>query len=239
MHHHNYYADVNANGNLRRIVMRLPDYLVDKWKGWWWISEKEGQVPTLQHISDCEETRQGLIRPRLWRHPIWIWWRWPGKRKDSFHPMDHWQKIKVSNMQRWPHSTYLSNPEWLNGSCVGTVAYPLWPTVHRPEVRLVAAKVRVALLRQTTIPRLELMASLVASWLAQIICDKFKSLSLCQLLFGQIPGSFYIGWTPGQSRLSPLWEFVLPPYSLPGTPSTGDLLQQTLTLLTTLAKASL
>ena len=29
MHHHNYYADVNANGNLRRIVMRLPDYLVD------------------------------------------------------------------------------------------------------------------------------------------------------------------------------------------------------------------
>ena len=33
MHHHNYYADVNANGNLRRIVMRLPDYLVDYWKG--------------------------------------------------------------------------------------------------------------------------------------------------------------------------------------------------------------
>ena len=148
-------------------------------------------------------------------------------------------KKSVSNMQRWPHSTYLFNPEWLNGSCVGTVAYPLWPTVHRPEVRLVAAKVRVALLRQTTIPRLELMASLVASWLAQIICDEFKSLSLCQLLFGQIPGSFYIGWTLSQSRLRPWWEFVLPPYSLPGTPSTGDLFQQTLTLLTTLAKASL
>ena len=144
-----------------------------------------------------------------------------------------------SNMQRWPHSTYLFNPEWLNGSCVGTVAYLLWPTVHRPEVHLVAAKVRVALLRQTTIPRLELMVSLVASWLAQIICDEFKSLSLCQLLFGQIPGSFYIGWTLSQSRLSPLWEFVLPPYSLPGTPSNGDLFQQTLTLLTTLAKASL
>ena len=30
----------------------------------------------------------------------------------------------------------------------------------------------------------------------------------------------------------------MPPYSLPGTPSNGDLLQQTLTLLTTLAEAS-
>ena len=133
-----------------------------------------------------------------------------------------------------PICSTLNDSTW-----TGTVAYLLWPTVYRPEVRLIAAKVRVALLRHTTIPRLELMASLVASWLAQIICDEFKSLSLCQLLFGQIPGSFYIGWTLSQSRLSPLWEFVLPPYSLPGTPSTGDLFQQTLTLLTTLAKASL
>ena len=161
------------------------------------------------------------------------------EKKGFIPPNGSLTKKSVSNMQRWPHSTYLFNPEWLNGSCVGTVAYLLWPTVHRPEVRLVAAKVRVALLRQTTIPRLELMASLGASWLAQIICDEFKSLSLCQLLFGQIPGSFYIGWTLSQSRLSPLWEFVLPRYSLPGTPSTGDLFQQTLTLLTTLAKASL
>ena len=161
------------------------------------------------------------------------------EKKGFIPPNGSLTKKSVSNMQRWPHSTYLFNPEWLNGSCVGTVAYLLWPTVYRPEVRLVAAKVRVALLRHTTIPRLELMASLVASWLAQIICDEFKSLSLCQLLFGQIPGSFYIGWTLSQSRLSPLWEFVLPRYSLPGTPSTGDLFQQTLTLLTTLAKASL
>ena len=161
------------------------------------------------------------------------------EKKGFIPPNGSLTKKSVSNMQRWPHSTYLFNPEWLNGSCVGTVAYLLWPTVHRPEVRLVAAKVRVALLRHTTIPRLELMASLVASWLAQIICDEFESLSLCQLLFGQIPGSFYIGWTLSQSRLSPLWEFVLPPYSLPGTPSTGDLFQQALTLLTTLAKASL
>ena len=50
--------------------MRLPDYLVDKWKGVVVDIRESGQVPTLQHISDCEETRQGLIRPRLWRHPI-------------------------------------------------------------------------------------------------------------------------------------------------------------------------
>ena len=56
----------------------------------------------------------------------------------------------------------------------GAVAYLLWPTVNGPEVRLVAAKARVAPLRQTTIPRLELMASLVASRLAQTICDEFK-----------------------------------------------------------------
>ena len=33
MHRLNYYADINANDSLRRIVMRLPDHLVDKWKG--------------------------------------------------------------------------------------------------------------------------------------------------------------------------------------------------------------
>ena len=52
MHRLNYYADVNANDNLRRIVMRLPDYLVDKWKGVVADIRERGQVPTLQHISD-------------------------------------------------------------------------------------------------------------------------------------------------------------------------------------------
>ena len=52
MHHLNYYADVNANTNLRRIVMRLADYLVDKWKGVVVDIRERGQVPTLQHISD-------------------------------------------------------------------------------------------------------------------------------------------------------------------------------------------
>ena len=61
-----------------------------------------------------------------------------------------------------------------SGVAYGAVAYLLWPTVNGPEVRLVAAKARVAPLRQTTIPRLELMASLVASRLAKTICDEFK-----------------------------------------------------------------
>ena len=52
MHRLNYYADVNANDNLRRIVMRLPDYLVDKWKGVVADIRERGQVPTLQQISD-------------------------------------------------------------------------------------------------------------------------------------------------------------------------------------------
>ena len=56
----------------------------------------------------------------------------------------------------------------------GAVAYLLWPAVNGPEVPLVAAKARVAPLEQTTIPRLELRASLVASHLAQTICDEFK-----------------------------------------------------------------
>ena len=61
-----------------------------------------------------------------------------------------------------------------SSTAYGAVAYLLWPTVNGPEVRLVAAKARVAPLRQTTIPRLELMASLVASRLARTICDEFK-----------------------------------------------------------------
>lgn len=52
MHRLNYYANVNANDNLRRIVMRLPDYLVDKWKGVVADIRERGQVPTLQQISD-------------------------------------------------------------------------------------------------------------------------------------------------------------------------------------------
>ena len=57
MHRLNYYADVNANDNLRRIVMRLPDHLVDKWKGIVADIRERRQVPTLQHISDFVRKR--------------------------------------------------------------------------------------------------------------------------------------------------------------------------------------
>lgn len=54
------------------------------------------------------------------------------------------------------------------------VAYLLWPTERGPEVRLIAAKARVAPLRQTTIPQLELMGALIASRLAKTIYNEFK-----------------------------------------------------------------
>ena len=56
----------------------------------------------------------------------------------------------------------------------GAAAYLVWPFSTRKEVRLVSAKARVAPLRQTTIPRLELMAALVATRLAKTICNELK-----------------------------------------------------------------
>ena len=59
-------------------------------------------------------------------------------------------------------------------STYGAVAYLLWPTQDIPEVRLVSAKARVAPLRQSRIPRLELMAALIASRLTKTIYEEFK-----------------------------------------------------------------
>ena len=56
----------------------------------------------------------------------------------------------------------------------GAAAYLLWPRTDSVEVRLVAAKARVAPIRQTTVPRLELMAALIASTLAKTIYEEFK-----------------------------------------------------------------
>ena len=56
----------------------------------------------------------------------------------------------------------------------GAAAYLVWSSSSGREVRLVSAKARVAPLRQTTIPRLELMAALLATRLAKTIYDEFK-----------------------------------------------------------------
>ena len=56
----------------------------------------------------------------------------------------------------------------------GAVAYLVWCCENGKEARIVSAKARVAPLRQTTIPRLELMAALLASRLAKTVHDEFK-----------------------------------------------------------------
>ena len=47
----NHLADANATENLRKIVMRLPNHLIDKWKGVASDLREKGEVPSLQHIG--------------------------------------------------------------------------------------------------------------------------------------------------------------------------------------------
>ena len=47
----NHLADANATENLRKIVMRLPNHLIDKWKGVASELTEKGEVPSLQHIG--------------------------------------------------------------------------------------------------------------------------------------------------------------------------------------------
>jgi hypothetical protein len=51
MHQVKYFADVNASDNLRKIVMRLPDYLVQKWKGVVIDIREKQRSPTTEDIS--------------------------------------------------------------------------------------------------------------------------------------------------------------------------------------------
>ncbi|XP_064622555.1 uncharacterized protein LOC135484801 [Lineus longissimus] len=61
-----------------------------------------------------------------------------------------------------------------SGKAYGAVAYILWETPNGIYVRLLSAKARVAPLKQTTIPRLELMAALVGSRLARTVKSELR-----------------------------------------------------------------
>ncbi|XP_028418117.1 uncharacterized protein LOC114544925 [Dendronephthya gigantea] len=51
MHQVKYFADVNASDNLRKIVMRLPDYLIQKWKGVVIEIRDKQRAPTINDIA--------------------------------------------------------------------------------------------------------------------------------------------------------------------------------------------
>ena len=57
MHRLGYYADINANENLRRMIMRLPANLVEKWKSAVADLREKGEVPSLHHIGEFVRKR--------------------------------------------------------------------------------------------------------------------------------------------------------------------------------------
>ncbi len=44
-----YTADINANENLRKIVTRLPDHMIEKWRVIIADIREKGQIPTISH----------------------------------------------------------------------------------------------------------------------------------------------------------------------------------------------
>ncbi|XP_067665015.1 uncharacterized protein [Haliotis asinina] len=53
----NYFADVNSNDILRKIIARLPSHLIDKWKVVAADLREKGEVPSVIHISDFVRKR--------------------------------------------------------------------------------------------------------------------------------------------------------------------------------------
>ena len=50
-------ADINANENLRKIVVRLPDNLIERWRSTVADIREKGEVPTVRHISEFVRRR--------------------------------------------------------------------------------------------------------------------------------------------------------------------------------------
>lgn len=53
----NYFADVNANDNLRKIIRSLPDGIIEKWKSVATDIREKGEIPQIQHISNFIRNR--------------------------------------------------------------------------------------------------------------------------------------------------------------------------------------
>ena len=47
----NHLTDVNATDNLRKIIKRLPDHMIDKWKATAADMREKGETPSLEYIS--------------------------------------------------------------------------------------------------------------------------------------------------------------------------------------------
>jgi hypothetical protein len=58
----NHLADVNATDNLRKIIKRLPDHLIDKWKGVASDLRDKGETPSLEQSVNSLEN---VSKPNL------------------------------------------------------------------------------------------------------------------------------------------------------------------------------
>jgi hypothetical protein len=52
-----YTADINANENLRKIITRLPDHMIKRWKVFVADIREKCQTPTVSHISEYARKR--------------------------------------------------------------------------------------------------------------------------------------------------------------------------------------
>ena len=53
----NYFADVNVNDNLQKIIRCLPDHLIEKWKNVATDIREKSEIPQLEHISNFVRKR--------------------------------------------------------------------------------------------------------------------------------------------------------------------------------------